>query len=59
MPSDDEWRQSAKRYGGVSDESADKGRAAFAALMSAGGSGFNALLGGNRSEGQYMAITRG
>ena len=32
LPTDDEWRQMAKRYGGVSDDSADKGRAAFTAL---------------------------
>ena len=24
LPTDDEWRQMAKRYGGVSDDSADK-----------------------------------
>jgi uncharacterized protein (TIGR02145 family) len=52
LPTDDEWRQMAKRYGGVSDDSADKGRAAFTALLSGGTSGFNAVLGGNRSEGQ-------
>ena len=42
----------ARRYGGISDDSADKGTAAFAALMSGGTSAFNAVLGGNRSEGQ-------
>jgi uncharacterized protein (TIGR02145 family) len=46
----------AKRYGGVSDDSADKGRAAFTALMSGGASGFNAVLGGNRSDGQYARL---
>jgi uncharacterized protein (TIGR02145 family) len=51
LPTDDEWRQMAERYGGVSDDSADKGRAAFTALLSGGTSGFNAVLGGNRSEG--------
>jgi uncharacterized protein (TIGR02145 family) len=51
LPTDDEWRQMAARYGGVSDDSADKGRAAFTALMSGGTSGFNAVLGGNRSDG--------
>src|SRR5262245_47328645 len=29
LPTDDEWRQMAKRYGGIIDDSADKGRAAF------------------------------
>ena len=49
LPTDDEWRQMAKRYGGVSMDSADDGKAAFTALLSGGGSGFNALLGGNRA----------
>ena len=56
LPTDDEWRQMAKRYGGVSDDSADKGRAAFTALMSGGTSGFKAVLGGNRSDGQYARL---
>ena len=54
LPTDDEWRQMAKRYGGVSEDSADEGRAAFAALRSGGTSSFNAVLGGIRSpDGQY------
>jgi len=56
LPTDDEWRQLAKRYGGVSADSADKGRAAFTALLSGGTSGFNAVLGGNRSDGQYARL---
>jgi uncharacterized protein (TIGR02145 family) len=56
LPTDDEWRQMAKRYGGVSDDSADKGRAAFTGLLSGGTSGFNAVLGGNRSEGRYARV---
>jgi uncharacterized protein (TIGR02145 family) len=56
LPADDEWRQMAKRYGGVSADSADKGRAAFTALSSGGMSGFNAVLGGNRSDGQYERL---
>lgn len=56
LPTDDEWRQMAKHYGGVSSDSADKGKAAFTALMSGGGSGFNAVLGGNRSAGQYARL---
>jgi uncharacterized protein (TIGR02145 family) len=56
LPTDDEWRQMARRYGGISDDSADKGTAAFAALMSGGTSAFNAVLGGNRSEGQYARL---
>jgi uncharacterized protein (TIGR02145 family) len=54
LPTDEEWRQMAKRYGGVIDDSADKGRGAFIALMSGGTSGFNAVLGGNRErDGKY------
>ena len=56
LPTDDEWRQMAKRYGGVSDDSADKGRAAFTALVSGGTAGFNAVFGGNRSDGQYARL---
>ena len=56
LPTDDEWRQMAKRYGGLSDDSADKGRAAFTALLSGGRSGFNAVLGGNRSNGEYARV---
>jgi uncharacterized protein (TIGR02145 family) len=56
LPTDNEWRQMAKRYGGVSDDSPDKGKAAFTALRSGGTSGFNAVLGGNRSNGQYARL---
>src|SRR5215510_10320950 len=56
LPTDDEWRHMAKRYGGVSDDSDDKGEAAFTALLSGGMSGFNAVLGGNREDGQYARL---
>ena len=56
LPTDDEWRQMAKRYGGVSNDSADEGKAAFTALMSGGKSGFNAVLGGNRRAGEYERL---
>jgi len=56
LPTDDQWRQLAKSYGGVSDDSMDKGRSAFAALLRGGYSGFNAVLGGNRSAGQYARL---
>src|SRR5688572_28118740 len=49
LPTDDEWRQMAKHYGGLGNDSPDKGRAAYTALLSGGTSGFNAVLGGNRS----------
>jgi uncharacterized protein (TIGR02145 family) len=57
LPTDDEWRQLAKRYGGVSEDAEDKGKAAYKALLTGGGAGFNAVLGGGRSEeGQYARL---
>jgi uncharacterized protein (TIGR02145 family) len=56
LPTDDDWRQMAKGYGGVSADSADNGEAAFVALRSGGTSGFNAVLGGNRSDGKYARL---
>ncbi len=57
MPTDDEWRQMAKHYGGVNEDSDDSGKAAYKALLIGGSSGFNALLGGGRSEdGQYARL---
>ena len=56
LPADDEWRQMAKHYGGVGNDSPDKGKAAYTALLSGGTSGFNAVLGGNRSAGQYARL---
>jgi uncharacterized protein (TIGR02145 family) len=48
VPTDDEWRQMAKQYGGVWEDSDDSGKAAYAALVIGGSSGFDALLGGDR-----------
>jgi len=57
LPTDDEWRQIAKHYGGVGNDSPEKGKAAYAALLSGGTSGFNAVLGGNRSvDGKYERL---
>jgi len=57
LPTNDEWQQMTKRYGGVSSDSDDKGKAAYKALLTGGGSGFNAVLGGNRSEkGEYARL---
>lgn len=57
LPRDAEWRQLAKHYGGVSADSEDKGKAAYAALLAGGSSGFNAILGGGRSQdGQYARL---
>ena len=49
VPTDDEWRQMAKHYGGVGNDAPDQGNAAYTALLSGGTSGFNAVLAGNRS----------
>ena len=57
LPTDGEWRQMAKHYGGVSEDSDDSGKTAYKALLVRGNSGFNALLGGGRSEeGQYARL---
>jgi uncharacterized protein (TIGR02145 family) len=57
LPTDGEWRQMAKAYGGVSEDSDDRGKAAYKALLAGGSSGFNALLGGGRSDhGQYARL---
>ena len=49
LPAEDEWRQMAKHYGGVHEDSDDGGKAAYNALLIGGSSGFNAVLGGGRS----------
>ena len=57
LPTDDEWHQLAKHYGGLVDDSPDKGKAAFTALLSGGTSGFNAVFAGTRSAaGQYERL---
>jgi uncharacterized protein (TIGR02145 family) len=57
VPTDDEWRQLATRYGGLGNDSPAKGKATYTALVSGGTSGFNAVLGGNRSiDGQYDRV---
>ena len=56
LPTDDEWRTLAKHYGGVSQDSKDKGKEAYKKLLAGGSSGFNAVLGGGRSDGQYARL---
>jgi uncharacterized protein (TIGR02145 family) len=56
LPTDREWRELAKRYGAVSEDSDDRGRAAYKALVIGGSSGFNALLGGGRDDRQYARL---
>ena len=55
LPLDDERRQLSRRYGGVMNDSADGGRAAFTALLAGGAPGFNAVFGGHRSDGAVRA----
>jgi uncharacterized protein (TIGR02145 family) len=52
LPTNDEWRQLAKLYGGLMEESDAGGRAAYAALVIGGSSGFNVVFGGSRVSGQ-------
>lgn len=57
LPTNEDWQQMAKHYGGVRDDSTDTGKAAFKALMIGGSAGFNVLLGGNRDvDGQYASL---
>ncbi|MGE5098542.1 MAG: FISUMP domain-containing protein [Deltaproteobacteria bacterium] len=56
LPAEGEWRVLAARYGGVAEASQDRGKAAYRALMSGGSSGFNALLGGDRANGQFARL---
>ena len=57
LPTDDEWRGMAKRYGGIGSDAKDNGKAAYAALLTGGNAGFNAVLGGNRSsDGRYARV---
>jgi uncharacterized protein (TIGR02145 family) len=57
LPTDEEWRQLARYYGGVSEDSNDRGRGAYKALSPGGEAKFDALLGGGRSaDGQYARL---
>ena len=56
LPAQEEWRQLAKHYGGVYNDSGD-GKSAFKALLTGGNSGFNAVLSGGRSQqGEYARL---
>ena len=47
----------AKHYGGVGEDSDDRGKAAYKALLVGGSSGFNGMLGGGRSDnGEYARL---
>ncbi len=49
LPTNEDWYQLAKQYGGIRDESVDTGRTAYNVLANGGRAGFNALLGGGRA----------
>lgn len=46
LPTNEEWKQMAKWYGGVRDDAADGGKAAYEALINGGKAAFNAVYGG-------------
>jgi uncharacterized protein (TIGR02145 family) len=58
LPTNDEWQQLAKHHGGIREDSDDSGKAAYAALVIGGSSGFDALLGGGRvaENGHYARL---
>lgn len=54
LPTDQEWREMAKAFGGADDDASDGGKAAYQALIAGGSSGFSAQLGGGRhSNGDF------
>ena len=57
LPTDDEWRQMTKHYGGLGNDSLENGKAAYKALLVGGASGFDVVLGGNRAvDGTYERL---
>ena len=57
LPTDDEWRQMAKHYGGLLEDSAEGAKATYRALVIGGTSGFSATFGGGRgSDGRYERL---
>ena len=57
LPTNDEWQQMAKHFGGVRDDAADTGKAAYTALLAGGSAGFDAVMGGRRDlDGQYARL---
>src|SRR5687767_8518571 len=46
LPTNDEWRELVKHYGGVPDDASESRKKAFAALLD--GTEFNGVLGGGR-----------
>lgn len=48
LPTDNDWREMTKQYGGSDIDADDGGQASYAALINAGNSQFSAQLGGYR-----------
>lgn len=48
LPTNEEWQNLAKAYGGIYGQSDDNGKLAYSNLIDGGNSAFNAVLGGNR-----------
>ena len=54
LPTNNEWRQMVRQFGGVFSDSKDSGRAAYKGLLEGGIAAFDVLLGGGRStNGEY------
>jgi uncharacterized protein (TIGR02145 family) len=57
LPTNHDWAQLAAHFGGVRDDSADGGKAAYLALIAGGLSGFDAVYGGGRDpRGEYARL---
>ena len=57
LPTNQEWQNMAKHYGGLYGASEDNGKSAYVTLSEGGGAGFDALLGGNREpDGSYQRL---
>ena len=57
LPTIDEWRQLAKFYGGIPEDSSESRKNTYKALLFGGGAAFNALLGGGReADGKFARL---
>jgi uncharacterized protein (TIGR02145 family) len=57
LPTDGEWLQMAKPFGGAFGDSVDDGKGAYAALVTGGKSGLDIVFGGNRNpDGSFARI---
>ncbi len=54
LPTNKEWQTMAKNYGGIYNDSDDKGKLVYLSLSTGGKAEFNGILGGNReANGSY------